>query len=95
MSEPTTYTIAVRGAVLTYDVREPLTRGQAIARACLGLLQDGDSVFLDTGTTVEALARALAEDGRGLRLSVLTSSLAPSICPLIASPPGAASARFR
>ena len=48
---------------------------EAIARACLGLLQDGDSVFLDTGTTVEALARALAQDGRGLRLSVLTSSL--------------------
>ena len=47
----------------------------AIARACVGLLQDGDSVFLDTGTTVEALARALAEDGGGLRLSVLTSSL--------------------
>jgi DeoR/GlpR family transcriptional regulator of sugar metabolism len=32
-------------------------------------------VFLDSGTTVEALARALAEDTRGLRLSVLTSSL--------------------
>ncbi len=48
---------------------------EAIARACLGLLRDGDSVFLDSGTTVEALARALAQDTRGLRLSVLTSSL--------------------
>lgn len=47
----------------------------AIARACLGLLHNGDSVFLDSGTTVESLARALAEDSRGLRLSVLTSSL--------------------
>jgi len=51
------------------------TAKEAIARACLGLLRDGDSVFLDSGTTVEALARALAEDTRGLRLSVLTSSL--------------------
>ncbi len=46
----------------------------AIARACLRLLRDGDSVFLDSGTTVDAIARALAKDG-GLRLSVLTSSL--------------------
>jgi len=48
---------------------------EAIARACLGILHDGDSVFLDSGTTVAALARAIAGDGRGLRLSVLTSSL--------------------
>src|SRR4051812_18857767 len=47
----------------------------AIARACLGLLSDGDSVFLDSGTTIEAVARGLAEDPRALRLSVLTSSL--------------------
>jgi DeoR family fructose operon transcriptional repressor len=48
---------------------------EAIARACLPLLGDGDSLFLDSGTTVEALARAVAEDARRLRLSVLTSSL--------------------
>jgi len=51
----------------------------AIARACLGLLRDGDSVFLDSGTTVDAVARALAT-GAGqrerLRLSVLTNTLA-------------------
>ena len=47
---------------------------EAIARACLRLLRDGDSVFLDSGTTVDALARALAQNG-GARLSVLTSSL--------------------
>jgi DeoR/GlpR family transcriptional regulator of sugar metabolism len=47
----------------------------AIARACLQLIDDGDSLFLDSGTTVEALARALAEDSRGVRLSVLTNSL--------------------
>jgi DeoR family fructose operon transcriptional repressor len=48
---------------------------EAIARACLELLRDGDAVFLDSGTTVETLARALADDPRGVRLSVLTSSL--------------------
>src|SRR4051794_8180711 len=52
---------------------------EAVARASLGLLRNGDSVFLDSGTTVEALARALAQDTRGLRLSVLTSSLAVAL----------------
>jgi DeoR/GlpR family transcriptional regulator of sugar metabolism len=47
---------------------------EAIARACLKLLNDGDSLFLDSGTTVETLARALAEDSRGVRLSILTNS---------------------
>ena len=53
-----------------------------IARACLALLQDGDAVFLDSGTTVTGIARALAAEqavggrGRPLRnLSVLTSAL--------------------
>jgi DeoR/GlpR family transcriptional regulator of sugar metabolism len=48
---------------------------EAIARACLRLLQDGDSVFLDSGTTVHALADAIVHLGAGLRLSTLTSSL--------------------
>ncbi len=48
---------------------------RAIARACVRLLRDGDSVFLDSGTTVEALARAIADDSAPVRLSVLTSSL--------------------
>jgi DeoR/GlpR family transcriptional regulator of sugar metabolism len=48
---------------------------EAIARACLGLLEDGDSLFLDSGTTVETLARMLAGDDRRVRLSVLTNSL--------------------
>ena len=46
----------------------------AIAAACVQLVHDGDSVFLDSGTTVEALARRLAGEGQ-VRLSVLTSSL--------------------
>ena len=48
---------------------------EAIARSCVELLRDGDSLFLDSGTTVEAIARTIARDSRGLRLSVLTSSL--------------------
>ena len=48
---------------------------EAIAAACLALMHDGDSVFLDSGTTVEAIARQLAGDNGQLRLSVLTSSL--------------------
>ena len=47
---------------------------EAIAGACLRLLRDGDSVFLDSGTSVEAVARHLAAEGH-LRLSVLTNSL--------------------
>ena len=51
---------------------------EAIARACVELVHDGDSVFLDSGTTVDAVARALAARNRraGLRLSVLTNTLA-------------------
>ena len=51
----------------------------AIARACLALLHDGDSVFLDSGTTVDAVARGLAARNRRaepLRLAVLTNTLA-------------------
>jgi DeoR/GlpR family transcriptional regulator of sugar metabolism len=47
---------------------------EAIAAACLRLLRDGDSVFLDSGTSVHAVARHLAAAGN-LRLSVLTNSL--------------------
>ncbi len=59
---------------------------EAIARACLRLLQDGDSVFLDSGTTVHALADAIAEKGGGLRLSTLTSS--PGVAATLAEVPG-------
>jgi DeoR/GlpR family transcriptional regulator of sugar metabolism len=48
---------------------------EAIARTCLGMLQDGDAVFLDSGTTVEAIARRLAEERDPPRVSILTSSL--------------------
>src|SRR5689334_3298994 len=48
---------------------------EAIARRCVGLIQDGDSVFLDSGTTVNAIAAAIAAHRNGLRLSALTTSL--------------------
>jgi DeoR family fructose operon transcriptional repressor len=51
---------------------------EAIARACLDLLDRDDSVFLDSGTTVDALARAVAtrnRQGEGPRLSVLTNTV--------------------
>lgn len=62
---------------------------EAIARACLDLLHDGDSVFLDSGTTVDAVARALADRSRqsaGPRLSVLTNTLA--VATTLADAPG-------
>lgn len=45
---------------------------QAIGAACLGELSDGDAVFLDSGTTVQCVARELARAGR--RLTVLTNA---------------------
>ena len=59
---------------------------EAIAAACLELLRDGDSVFLDSGTTVDALARALAGQRDRLRLSVLTNTLA--VASTLADVPG-------
>lgn len=71
--------------------REATNRGgkAAIARACLGLLQDGDSVFLDSGTTVDAVSRALAarnRQGDGPQLSVLTNTL--KVATALADVPG-------
>ena len=48
---------------------------QAIARACLDLIENGAAVFLDSGTTIGALAELLATDSSEDRsnLSVLTN----------------------
>ncbi len=59
---------------------------EAIALACVRLLQDGDSVFLDSGTTVSAVASAIAAHGSGLRLSTLTTSL--GVADTLADVPG-------
>jgi DeoR/GlpR family transcriptional regulator of sugar metabolism len=45
---------------------------KAIATAAIGLVQDGDTLLLDAGTTVLAFAQLL----RGRRLRVITSNLA-------------------
>ena len=60
---------------------------EAIAAACVDLLRDGDSVFLDSGTTVDAVAHALASGQRDrLRLSVLTNTIA--VASALADVPG-------
>ncbi len=53
---------------------------ERIALACLELMSDGDSAFFDSGTTVAAVAAALAAEHRSpnprlKNLSILTSSL--------------------
>lgn len=48
---------------------------EAIARRCLGLIQDGDSVFLDSGTTVQAIASAIAAQSNRPMVSTLTTSV--------------------
>jgi DeoR/GlpR family transcriptional regulator of sugar metabolism len=63
---------------------------QRIARACVRLLRDGDSVFLDSGTIVASIARELRAAGdlpsRPLRnLSVLTN--VPEVAREIAGTP--------
>jgi DeoR/GlpR family transcriptional regulator of sugar metabolism len=59
---------------------------EAIARRCVGLIQDGDSVFLDSGTTVQAIASAIAGTGNRLMLSALTTSV--GVATTLADVPG-------
>lgn len=47
---------------------------ERIGRSAANLVPDGAAIFLDVGTTVEAVARALKE--RAIRLHVFTNSLA-------------------
>ena len=53
---------------------------KAIAHACIELIADGDTIFLDSGTTIEQVALALVErrrtDGNAPRVTALTNSLA-------------------
>jgi DeoR family fructose operon transcriptional repressor len=53
---------------------------ERIARACLGLLSDGDATYFDSGTTVSGIARALVSGNRAggaplQNLSILTCAL--------------------
>ncbi|MCI1748938.1 MAG: DeoR/GlpR family DNA-binding transcription regulator [Acidipropionibacterium sp.] len=65
----------VRGRVLDEPFDEVLARNseakQAIARTAAGLIEDGETVFLDAGTTTYELARLL----RQRSLTVATNSL--------------------
>ena len=51
---------------------------RTIARACCDLVEDGEAIFLDCGTTTHHVAQQLAT--RGLQLTVLTNSPSVSEC---------------
>jgi DeoR/GlpR family transcriptional regulator of sugar metabolism len=57
---------------------------RAIGRACCDLVEEGEAIFLDCGTTTHHVAQQLAT--RGLQLTVLTNS--PSICECLADAGG-------
>ena len=68
---------AVQRGLAEREATNPRAK-QTIADACVRLLSDSDSVFLDSGTTVDAIARSLADHARrgtAARLSVLTNTL--------------------
>lgn len=91
MSDQGMVTRTYGGAVLAraqpeeaLSTRETLNRAakDAIARAAAALIDDGDTVLLDAGSTVGALGRGLP----GRRLRVVTSNLA--LVPALANAPG-------
>lgn len=57
---------------------------RTIALACLEEVSEGEALFLDSGTTVEQVAHALAESGR--RATVLTD--APAVADILSEVPG-------
>lgn len=67
-----------------YDVRarEHLEAKRRIARAAVAMLQPGETVILDSGTTLMELARAIPSD---LPLTVITNALNVAAC-LAAAP---------
>lgn len=90
MSDEGVVTRTYGGAVLahaqpeqTLSTREHLHRAakDAIARAAATLIEDGDTVLLDAGSTVGALGRLLP----GRRLRAVTSNLA--LVPILANAP--------
>lgn len=94
-----------RGSMAEVDVstRETkhLPEKQAIARACIDLIRDGDSVFLDGGTTQYELAKLLAQAdsvGRGnlIGVKILTTSFkVAEICERMTEPPVVLGGRYR
>ena len=65
------------GGAGSHDAVRSKRRGQAraVGLACCDLVEDGEAIFLDCGTTMHHFAQQLAT--RGLQLTVLTNS--PSI----------------
>jgi DeoR/GlpR family transcriptional regulator of sugar metabolism len=51
---------------------------QAIGRRCCDLIETGDAIFLDCGSTIYQLAEQLTT--RGIRLTVLTNSVSVAQC---------------
>ncbi len=77
--------IAVRSMLeRELDVRAEANVGakEAIARACLAEIKDGDAIFLDSGSTVQRIAAKLA----GRNITVLTNAIA--VAQLVADLPG-------
>ena len=69
---------------ITSRLAEHAEAKRLIGKACVELLAPGEAIFLDSGTTVQQIAHALA--GTGLRLTVLTDS--PSSAEALADLPG-------
>ena len=66
--------IALRPAVESELETRAVTQAEAkarIAQACLREIHDGDAIFLDSGTTIQAIAQRLV----GRHLTVLTNAL--------------------
>lgn len=94
-----------RGSMAEVDIHTRETKylkeKQAIARASLALIRDGDSIFLDGGTTQYELARLLANAdtaGRTNRrgVKILTNSFkVGEICQRMTEPPIVLGGRYR
>jgi DeoR/GlpR family transcriptional regulator of sugar metabolism len=94
-----------RGSMAEVDVstRETkhLPEKQAIARACVALIRDGDSIFLDGGTTQYELAKLLAQaEGIGhanrIGVKILTTSFkVAELCERMTEPPVVLGGRYR
>ena len=94
-----------RGSMAEVDVHtretKRLKEKQAITRLCMELIRDGDSIFLDGGTTGYELAKLLAQadaagrlDRRGVK--ILTNSFkVGEICQRMGEPPIVLGGRYR
>ncbi|MDX6724911.1 MAG: DeoR family transcriptional regulator, fructose operon transcriptional repressor [Solirubrobacteraceae bacterium] len=60
----------------------------AIGRTCVRLLEEGDSVFLDSGTTVGAVATAIAADPKSAPRNLVVLTNAIGVATALAGVPG-------